>query len=102
MRATLTTPTNQTETDARVSDAAARMTTNGSLGLPLLSAADVCEMLRHQTNWPAAYCSRLARHGFIVPVPGRRATYTRASVMKYIEKLCDAANVSRRSRGRVK
>jgi hypothetical protein len=67
-----------------------------------MSAADVCEALAFESDNPVDYCSHLARQGFIVPVPGRRATYTRASVMKYIEKLCDAANVSRRSHGRVK
>lgn len=62
-----------------------------------MNAADVCAALRHETRWPAAYCSRLSRRGYIDAVPGLRATYTRASVMKYIESLCNAAHVARRS-----
>ena len=64
-----------------------------------MSATDVCEALVFQSDNPVDYCSHLARQGLIVRVPGRRATYTRSSVMKYIEKLCDAASVTRRSHG---
>lgn len=62
-----------------------------------MSAEDVCAELAFKSDNPVDYCSHLARRGYIVPVPGRRATYTRASVMKYIESLCNAAHVARRS-----
>jgi hypothetical protein len=62
-----------------------------------MSAEQVCEAISFKSENPVDYCSHLARQGCIVPVPGRRATYTRASVMKYIESLCNAANVARRS-----
>ena len=94
--------TNSTGSDAKAFGGGCLSTTTAAPGFDLLNAEDVCVLLRHETKWPAAYCSRLARRGAIAPVPGLRATYTRSSVMKYIEKLCDAANVSRRSHGRVK
>ncbi len=95
MRATLPTQHQSAGTDAKVSGAAARMTTDGSPGF--LTAAQVCDALAVPSKCPLAYCARLARDGDSVRV--MRGVYLASSVEQFKKRLAEAALLAARSRG---